>query len=334
MRLAARESLVWIWLLFLAVHLPVAVMGQANYATPYTFTTLAGEAGNGFVDGTGSAARFNGPAAVAVDSAGNVYVADSDNNAIRKVTAAGVVTTLAGVAGAASGTNDGTGSAARFNGPAGVAVDNAGNVYVADRGNDTIRKVTAGGVVTTLAGLAVLSGTNDGTGSAARFNQPYSVAVDGAGNVYVADTYNCTIRKVTAAGVVTTLAGLAGNTSTNDGTGSAARFFQPHGVAADSAGNIYVADTYNCTIRKVTAAGVVTTLAGSAFYAGSADGTGNSAQFFFPEGVAVDSAGNVYVADTEMNTIRKVTEAGVVTTVAGSAGDSWQYGRNGERRAV
>jgi streptogramin lyase len=300
-------------------------------------TTLAGNASitnqygsvvGGSADGTGSAARFDGPGGVAVDSTGNVYVADSDNNAIRKVTPAGVVTTLAGLA--SIGNADGTGSAARFYYPGGVAVDSVGNVYVADTYNDTIRKVTPTGVVTTLAGNAsitnqfgVVGGSADGTGSNARFNYPQGVAVDSAGNVYVADSYNSTIRKVTPVGVVTTLAGLAVSSGSADGTGSAARFAFPDGVAVDSATNVYVADYNNNTIRKVTPAGVVTTLAGLAGSSGSADGTGSNARFNYPQGVAVDSADNVYVADQNNNTIRQVQPVGtnwVVRTLAGVAG--------------
>jgi cyclophilin family peptidyl-prolyl cis-trans isomerase len=219
-----------------------------------------------------------------------------------------------------TGTVDGTGSAALFNFPNGVAVDGSGNVYVADLSNNTIRKVTPGGVVSTLAGLAGSQGSSDGTGSAARFYTPSSVAVDSSGNVYVTDQNNNTIRKVTPAGVVTTLAGLAGTIGSSDGTGSAARFSQPCGVATDSSGNVYVADTKNCTIRKVTPAGVVTTLAGQAGIQGSSDGTGSAAQFNFLSGVAVDGSGNVYVADQWNNTIRKVTPAGVVSTIGGTAG--------------
>jgi surface antigen/pimeloyl-ACP methyl ester carboxylesterase len=293
-------------------------------------TTLAGSAWYfGSVDGTGSAARFEEPSGVAVDSRGNVFVADQGNYTIRKVTPAGVVTTLAGSAGN-QGSADGTGSAARFRGLSGVAVDSAGNVFVADTGNDTIRKVTPAGVVTTLAGSAWNGGSADGTGSAARFYEPYGVAVDSAGNVFVADTGNQTIRQVTPAGMVTTLAGSVGNSGSADGTGSAARFYCPYGVAVDSAGNVFVADTGNDTIRKVTLAGAVTTLAGSAGSYGSADGVGSAARFgtydapgqglHGPWGLAADSAGNVFVADYGNCTIRKVTPAGLVTTIGGTAG--------------
>ncbi len=257
---------------------------------------------------------------VAVDSAGNVYVADTTSDTIEKITPSGVVTTLAGSAGQ-SGSADGTGAAARFDLPQGAAVDSAGNVYVADTGNDTIRKITPAGVVTTLAGSPGQYASADGTGAAARFDDPAGLAVDSAGNVYVADTANNTIRKISPAGVVTTLAGTAGEFGSADGTGAAARFNAPYGVAVDSAGNVYVADGGNDSIRKITPSGVVTTLAGTAGEIGSADGTGAAARFSTPFDAAVDSAGNVYVADTGNNTIRKITPAGVVTTLAGTAGE-------------
>ncbi|PYI83976.1 MAG: hypothetical protein DME26_13985 [Verrucomicrobia bacterium] len=170
---------------------------------------------------------------------------------------------------------------------------------------------------TTLAGPAGGNGYSDGTGSVARFNNPIGVAVDSAGNLYVADTINHTIRKVTPAGEVSTLAGLAGSNLSADGNGGAARFYFPTGVATDSTGNVYVADSGNSTIRKVTPTGTVSTVAGLAGSGGSDDGMGSVARFNHPQGVAVDSAANVYVVDGEDHTIGKITPSGVGGTFAG-----------------
>jgi hypothetical protein len=316
----------------LAIRLPMLVMGQTGYPAPYTFTTLAGLAGSyGTNDGMGGAARFDSPAGVALDANGNVFVADTQGYTVRKVTPAGLVTTLAGAAGNL-GTNDGTGSAARFNLPMSVAVDGAGNLYVADAGNDTIRKLALSGtnwVVTTLAGLAGIPGTNDGTGSAAGFHGPAGVTLDTNGNLYVADELNETIRELRPAGTnwaVTTLAGLPGVSGTNDGTNSDARFNLPFGLAMGANGSLYVADSGNHTIRQMTPMGtnwVVTTLAGLAGVYGTNDGAVGVALFNHPFCVALDGAGNVYVGDTFNNTIREVYLAGtspVVTTLGGAGG--------------
>jgi sugar lactone lactonase YvrE len=191
-----------------------------------------------------------------------------------------------------------------------VAIDKKGNVYVADFGDYTIRKVTAAGEVTTLAGSPGQSGSTDGTGSAARFFNPSGVAVDGAGNVYVADSENYTIRKITPAGVVTTVAGSPGRPSYRDDTGSAARLGFPRAVAVDKDGNLYVASSSGYSvIRKLTPGGKVTTVAGTAAQVGSDDGPGSAARFNDPEGVAVDAAGNVYVADSGNGRITKGTPA-------------------------
>ena len=302
------------------------LLTSAVNAQEYTFTTLLGAPETpGAIDGPASAARLNYPQGVAVDSAGNLYVAEGFNHTIRKVTPAGEVTTLAGLAGT-SGSANGTGSAARFNFPAGLAVDIVGNVYVADQYNSTIRKITPGGVVRTLAGLASNPGSTDATGSAARFCNPNGVAVDNAGNLYVADSCNYTIRKITTVGMVSTLAGMAGSSGSEDGAGNTARFSYLTGVAVDSTGNLYVTDGGNDTIRKITPAGEVTTLAGDASIGpsggGYADGTGTNAQFRSPRSVAVDGAGNIYVADASNYVIRKVTPEGVVTTLAGMPGIS------------
>ena len=289
-----------------------------------TFILAGSMAHPGSANSTGIAAAFLNPQGVALDAATNVYVADTYNQLIRVITPAGATTTLAGSG--SPGSANGTGTNAGFSYPGGIAVDAGSNVYVADTYNNTIREITTGGVVTTLAGSAGQIGSADGTGSAAGFYYPSGVAVDSAYNVYVADTYNHTIRKITA-GVVSTLAGSAGYNGSVDGTGGAARFWAPNGVAVDSAANVYVADTFNNTIRQITPAGVVTTLAGSAGQVGGGDGVGTAARFNEPSGVAVDRLGNVYVADTFNQTIRRITPTPasgstnwVVTTVGGTPG--------------
>lgn len=251
------------------------------------------------------------PNNVAVDSSGVLYVA-GDDNIIRKVSTSGVVSVLAGSG--ATGSTDATGASATFTVPDGIAVDNAGNVYVADSGSYKIRKITPAGVVSTLAGSGTY-GFADGPGASAQFSFVRSLVVDSSGNVYVVDSSNYRIRKITPSGVVSTLAG-SSTSGTNDGTGSAAQFSFPYGLAIDSSGNLYVGDSGNNRIRKVTQAGVVTTIAGST--SGYADGVGAAAKFNYPMGVAVDSTGTVYVADSNNNRIRTVATDGTVTTFAGN----------------
>ncbi|MGH8318317.1 MAG: hypothetical protein ACREUL_10105 [Steroidobacteraceae bacterium] len=276
-------------------------------------TTFAGSTTSGSTNGTGTSASFYGTAGVAMDSSGHIYVADTNNNEIREISPAGVVTTLAGST--TAGHADGTGSAASFDAPTSVAVDSAGNVYVADSFNNEIRKIAPGGIVTTFAG-STNPGAADGTGSAASFRNPEGVAVDSSGNLYVADSLNNEIRMITPAALVTTFAGSVTAGSAN-GSSTSASFNGPTGVAVDSSGNLYVADHNNNEIRMINLSDVVSTLAGSTT-AGSADGTGSAASFDGPTAVAVDSAGDVYVADSGNNEIRLVSPLGVVTTLAGS----------------
>ena len=283
-------------------------------------STLAGGARSGNTDGTGTAATFNAPLGVAVDSAGNVYVADGSNNTIRKITAAGLVSTLAGSSFGGSGYVNGTDTVARFSGPQGVAVDSTGNVYVADARNQSIRKIAPDGQVSTLAGSSSpsrTSGSADGQGAAARFNNVYGIGLDRAGNLYAGDGSNHTVRKITPAGLVSTLAGAASVSGFADGLVDAAQFDTPLGVAADSSGNAYVGDSRNNSIRKITPAGQVSTVAGSTT-SGSADGAGTAALFNRQNGMAIDSAGNLYVADRNNFRIRTITPAGLVSTLAGS----------------
>ena len=445
---------------------------QVTYTTPYYVSTLAGIAAHGSADGTGTAARFYRPSGIAIDAAANAYVTDAGNNTIRKITPAGVVTTLAGSPGTC-GNADGLSTAARFDTPWAIATDVAGNIYVEDAGNNAIRKITPQGEVTTvlvksgttvsgqdlqlaadrlpaafasapipssngwqydpvvnesypnglaagflllpppslatdsagnaytvveatickttpagttttLAGVSRSYGAQDGVGSAARFSWTLSPATDLVGNIFVADTKAATIRRITPAGEVTTVAGTsrlwadsvaegnnpaarliapnalavsatgdilvaddstvrlvtpAGAVSTlaglhpgiacgsADGTGSAARFGRSMSIALARDGNLYAADTANHTIRRITPAGVVTTLAGSPGAKGTADGTGSAARFASPGGIASDTTGNLYVFDHESYTIRRITSTGVVTTIAGRPGVSgWDDG--------
>ncbi len=289
---------------------------------PPTLTWLAGDPLQaGSADGRGTAARFNAPAGVVVDKSGNAYVADYWNHTIRKISKDGTVMTLAGLA-TMEGSLDGQGSAARFHFPFGVALDSANRLVVADAGTRTIRRVTLAGQVSTVAGTPDRFGYADGPSYAASFNFPMGVCVDPSDTIYVADTYNDALRKITTDGRVSTLAGMAYANTVGpvDGLGSAARFWQPRGAACDAYGNIFVADTISAEIRKVTPAGLVTTLAGQPIQPGALDGAGSYASFNLPLGLAVDGAGNLYVADSENHTVRKVSAAGVVTTLAGVAG--------------
>ena len=197
--------------------------------------------------------------------------------------------------------------------PSGLAMDPANNLYVADTANNTIRKITPAGIVTTLAGLAGQSGTVDGLGAAARFNAPRAVAVDHAGNVYVADTANSAIRLITPAGAVSTFAGQSGFEGASDGAGAYALFWNPAGIAVDPATNVFVADTGNYTLRKITPDRNVSTVAGLAGQPGISDGVGPDARFTSPYGIAVDAQGNIYLADT------------ATTTSGGHAGGSRQH---------
>ncbi|MEI6949753.1 NHL repeat-containing protein [Paraflavisolibacter sp. H34] len=276
--------------------------------------TLAGYDSAGFRDAAGKSARFFFPCEAVVDPGGNVIVADEGNDCIRRITPAGEVSTLAGSLehgwGVISwGFRDGKGTAARFNAPQDVALDAAGNLYVADGENHSIRKITPDGTVNTIAGNGE-AGYTDGRADTARFFMPTALAVDWQGTIYVVERFRHRVRKI-AGGMVTTLAG-TGEAGLKDGAGKEARFYQPRQVAVDGDGNLFLADGDNRCIRKITPAGEVTTLAGGSG-SGLADGKGQAARFIQPEGLAIDSRGNLYVGDDGY--LRKVTAAGEVSTL-------------------
>jgi sugar lactone lactonase YvrE len=278
-----------------------------------TVTTFVGgcsELYHGFLDATGTAARFYYPTAITVDTHGTFYVADSGNNVIRKITPNGVVTTLAGSV---------------SNQPSGVAVDTTGNVYISDTFNNRILKINFGSnVAHTIAGSGT-AGNADGIGIAAEFNTPKGIAVDINGNLFVADTYNNRIRKIDTNGLVTTIAGSSAGNS--NGFGASAQFALPCGVALDSAGNLFVADTGNNLIKKIGTDGMVSTYIGNGI-GGDTDGIGPNASLNRPISLAIDSNNVIYFVSKNENLIRRVTPAGEVTTIAGYY-ETWGSCSNG-----
>lgn len=280
-----------------------------------TLTTIAGSANiSGSRDGTGYSARFNEPYAIVKNAAGEIIVADSAKHVIRKILPSGQVVDFAGLYGQ-SGTADGTGSAARFNYPTGLALDATGNLYVADYGNHSIRKITPAGVVTTPAGKTGTYGYVDESGEKARFYGPVGIVMDKSGNLFVTDGDNQLIRKVEPNGWVSTLAGKKGYHGLVDGQGTTAVFYNPRGISIDNSGNLYVADQY--AVRKVTPGGLVSTLAGSGDSSGYHDGLGSSARFNRLTGIAAGSAGDVYVTDYWNGALRHISASGQTSTLAG-----------------
>ncbi len=352
-RVLRHRPMAWLTGLVAVAAISVACTEQPPPTLPPNggvVTTFAGSPGQpGAVDGTGSAARFIAPAQSSFDHDGNLVVAD--HTSVRSVTPSGVVTTLAG--GAQCGLVDGVGTAARFCNahgiavnsvgdvfvtdvrgirrispggvvttffdrnvecadvpcqPSGLAIDSADNLYTADVLGHTIMKISPAGVASTIAGTPDMPGDVDATGADARFDRPVGIALDATGNLYVTEIGNHDVRKVAPTGAVATLAG-AGSCGWTDGTGTDASFCAPDGIAVDAQGDLYVVayGNFNSTVRRVTAAGVVTTLAGSTTM-GSADGTGAAAEFRNPHGIALDRAtGALYVSDSGNQTIREVS---------------------------
>lgn len=297
-----------------------ALLDVRPAAAVVSATLVAGSPGvAGSADGTPDLARFSTPNYLAVARDGGVAIGDFGNSTLR-VVAGNQVRTLAGSPGLV-GFADGTGSAARFARNGGLAFDSAGNLFVADWDNHVIRRVTPDGVVSTVAGSPGVPGSADGTGSGARMSNPNGLVVDASDNIFFVDWGNHTVRKITPAGVVSTVAGAPGQPGSADGTGAAARFNIPGGLAVDAAGHLYVTDMLNHTVRKITPAGEVSTLAGAPGLSGTADGTGRDARFEQPAWISATADGTLFVVSAAGDTVRRITPAGVVETVVGVVGE-------------
>ncbi|MBC7554486.1 MAG: T9SS type A sorting domain-containing protein [Taibaiella sp.] len=293
----------------------------ASAISAQTITTIAGNGTPAFNgDGiTASVASLNGPFAVAVDNAGNVYIADRLNNRIRKVDISGIITTIAGNGISGYSGDGGPATNAQISAPTGVAVDNAGNVFIADRNNHCIRKIH-NDTITNVAGNGTAGfGGDAGSATAALLDAPRSVATDNAGNIYIADQSNNRVRKINTSGIITTVAGNGtAGFSGDDGPATDARLYNPAGIAVNVLGDIYIADVDNQRIRKVTSTGKINTYAGTGTSSAAGDnGPATAAGLSEPIGVAVDQSGKVFIADGWNFKIRMVNASGTITSIAG-----------------
>jgi hypothetical protein len=288
-----------------------------------TISTIAGTGSAGYSGdgGTATSAQLNGPFGIAVDNSGNVYIADRNNNRLRKIDAAGTITTIAGTGTAGYNGDGGLATAAQLNALCGIAVDAAGNIYIADKGNSRIRKINSAGIITTIAGNSSAGYSGDGgLATSAQINNPRGVAIDAAANIYIADAGNHAVRRIDAGGVITTIAGTGTSGFSGDGGPAiSAQLYGPYSVIPDMLGNIFIADVDNERIRKISPTGIISTVAGNGTAGYSGDGgPAIAAALYEPINIAADSFGSLYVADAWNARIRKISPSGTITTIAGN----------------
>lgn len=306
--------------------------GKVHAAGTYIINTVAGTGIDGFSGdgGTAASAELNNPGGVAVDSTGNLYIADSSNHRVRKVDASGKISTIAGIGTGGYSGDGGPATSAQLNNPYRLTLDSVGNLYIVDYSNDCIRKVDVSGNISTVAGGRGNGYSGDGgPATSAKLSYPDGVAVDSSGNLYIADKGNHRIRKVDTSGTISTVAGTGVYGFSGDGgDATLAQLYYPNGVAVDGSGNLYISDKDNHRIRKIDVTGKISTIAGvggEPNYWG--DGVpATSAYFNLPIGIAVDSGGNVYIVDSSNFRIRKIDTSGIISTIAGTG----RYGYSGD----
>ena len=306
-------------LLALGLFYSINISSQNIYT--YAGNGVAGFSGDG---GVATSAQINGPDGVAVDGAGNLYISDYNNHRIRKVTASGIITTIAGTGVGGYSGDGGAATSAQIFYPNGIAVDVNGNVYFADESNARIRKINTSGIISTIAGTGVLGYSGDGgLATAAKIRVPKGVAIDATGNIYFAEAGgNDIIRKINTSGIISTYAGNGTSGFSGDGgAATSAQLDSPIGITIDASGNLYICDHSNVRIRKVTPTGTISTFVGNGTAGFSGDGgAATSAEINYPWGVTSDSNGNIYFCDMSNNRIRKIDNTGVITTFAGNGG--------------
>jgi hypothetical protein len=322
-KLNFRIIIFWLMNLFL-----VSANQSQNFVTTY-----AGTGSPGFVNGDTSVASFNRPFGICIDQEGNLYLADAYNHCIRKISSDGMVSTYAGTG--TAGYLDGPASAAKFNQPINICLDEAGNMFVSDFLNQRIRKISPDMMVTTIAGSGI-AGLQDGPADQAKFNYPRGICLDDTGNIYIGDSWNHRVRKISLDGTVSTWAGGGATIGVQsvgdyvDASDTAARFYTPCELSIDQANNIFVADAYNHRIRKIDANRMVTTVAGSGDSGpdagGFQNGPGDQAMFKVPTACYVSLTGSIYVGDGQNQRVRKISPNGMVSTFAGSGETGFENG--------